>query len=475
MRTDSRNYCAEFLQEVRKWVLDKYIKTEYVGAGSQSNADETAHEAIRVTHLEMATVEGLPLRVKKLYEFIWKNTIASCMSAAKIEQTPVYMSCPQIYEKTPIQYVHLIDRVAFMGWTALYPQPTMDENLFYMSSCPKEQKLIMATAKVAVHGRHSHYTEASLIKKLEDIGIGRPSTYASLVEVLLDRGYVKKMDIEGDVLSCSEYVLKDGDIKEEKIEKKVGQEKGKLVIQPTGILVAEFLTENFGPLFDYGYTEAMEKDLDEMARGNCHKDICLGCHHQIESLIGPVEKKRFVLADTDEYSVVFGRFGAVIQHITNKKDFRTIRAKLDMDRLRKGEYSLAELEEKREEVLGEHEGHSVILLNGPFGKYIKYKDENVGLKSILENEVEEGIESIDLYDKFVKWISKPVEKENTKIIRELADGLSIRNGKYGAYIHHETKEMKKPKFYKLKGFKESYRLCQKEVILDWIRENYQIG
>jgi hypothetical protein len=292
------------------------------------------------------------------------------------------------------------------------------------------------------------------------------------------------MDIEGDVYKCTEHVLEKGEIKSQPTTKTIGQEKGKLVIQPTGVLVVEFLTEHFGPLFDYGYTENMEKDLDEIAKGSgvpsdsCQKDICVDCHKQIESLIKPVEKQMFVLKDTDEYMVVFGRYGAVLQ--SRKREFKSIQIKIDMDRLRAGDYTLAELEDRGEDVLGVHDGGEVILMNGPFGKYLKYKEENIGLNVIEafcksgEDGPVDDVKEISLFDKFVKWYTRPKEEANTKIIRELSEGLSIRNGKYGAYIHHQTKEMKKPAFYKLKGFKESYRLCQKDILMEWIKKTYNV-
>jgi DNA topoisomerase-1 len=490
MRTESQAYSAEFLQDVRKHIL-KTRTSEYLGdlQGLENRDEGNPHEAIRVTHLEVSSIEDTNSKAKRLYEFIWKNTVASCMSVARFEITPAYMSCPQMTNiDSEIRYVHLIEIPVFLGWKSLSSPPPFTESMaFYMSSCPKEQLVMSVKSHIAVHGRHSHYTEASLIKKLEDIGIGRPSTYASLVETIIDRGYVKKMDIDGDIYEFMEHVLEEGEIKSQKTTKTIGQEKGKLCIQPTGVMVAEFLTEHFGSLFDYGYTEKMEKDLDEIAKGTagtegCQKDICVDCHKQIESLIKPVEKQMFVLKDTDEYVVVFGRYGAVLQ--SRKREFKTIQIKIDMDRLRAGDYTLAELEDRGNDVLGVYDGGEVILMNGPFGKYFKYKEENIGLSVIdafYKSGEDEPVDNpkgqltcITLFDKFVKWYTRPKEENNTKIIRELSEGLSIRNGKYGAYIHHQTKEMKKPKFYKLKGFKESYRLCQKDVLMDWIKKTHNV-
>jgi DNA topoisomerase-1 len=395
-----------------------------------------------------------------------------------MEQTPVYMSAP--IEKA--QYIHRIEVPLFWGWKVVSTGDTNTVSLaetgaallLYMTQSPKEQEAQKICAKVAVHGRRTHYTEASLIKRLEDIGIGRPSTYASLVDTIIERGYVKKMDIDGDIIACSEYVLEKGrDIVETQLEKRVGQEKGKLVIQPVGILVAEFLTEHFGGLFDYDYTKGMELELDKIAAAEgATKDLCGECDSEIERMILPIEKQRFVIKDNVDNYVVMGRYGPVIQK-KGSRELTGVRKDIDMERLKAGDYSLGELLEKKEvDEIGVWEGEPVVLKSGPFGQYVCYKEEKISL-NILG--LEKGSTQEEIYSAFMtKKTEVGVEGEDKKVIRELSPEMSIRNGKYGAYIHYFKQGMKKPKFFALKGFKESYRLCQKEVLMEWITKTHGV-
>jgi DNA topoisomerase-1 len=354
----------------------------------------------------------------------------------------------------------------------------------------KSQKEVICqrvSAEVAIHGKKTHFTEASLIKKLEDIGIGRPSTFASLVDTIIERGYVKKGDIEGTNLSIMEYVLEGDSIIEKAVEKKVGGEKGKLVIQPVGITVAEFLTEHFGSLFAYDYTREMELDLDKIATNTeGSKDICKNCNDEIERLIQPVEKRRFVIKDSSDV-VVFGRYGLMIQS-GGSKNCRSVKEGIDMGRLSRGEYTLDELVEKKESRgIGEYLGSAVSVAKGPFGWYVAYKEMKMGCKTLLtgvsdedtqnkKTVVEEEPNDEEVYNAFVKYMeTKDTPKDGVAgMIRELTPELSIRNGKYGGYIFYKTPSMKKPKFFSLKGFKESYRFCQKDVLMEWIRTTHQI-
>ena len=493
MRTDAQTYCLEFLREVEQWIKGVYNE-KYVGnLGLLENRDAgNPHEAIRVTHIEMKTVDGVSARVARLYQLIWNNTVASCMSASKFEQTPLYMTSPLSLCDKPAEYVHIVEVPVFLGWKTI-EGATMDAAdtgsalCLYVESCPKEQSCKSVSARVAIHGRRNHYTEATLIKKMEEIGIGRPSTYAFLVDTIIERGYVKKTDIEGETISVGEYVLynevnKEGVIKENSIEKKVGQEKGKLVIQPVGVMVAEYLTEHFGPLFAYDYTKQMETDLDSISQGMSKKDLCEDCNAEIEGLIKPVEKQQFVLKDTDEYIVIIGRYGPVIQK-KGSREYVSMNKNVDMERMKRGDYSLAELRENKEtRELGEYEGYSASIRLGPYGHYICYRDDKIGLKSLgIEGS---GSTDEEVFTAFAKYMKRGdeeggegrelPEKKDSKIIRELTEDMSIRNGKYGAYIHYQRPEMKKPKFYTLKGFKESYRLCQKEVLLEWVKTTYNV-
>jgi DNA topoisomerase-1 len=490
MRTESQQFCAEYLGEVRGFIENGFGQS-YVGdLDKLENRDSgNPHEAIRATHLEVRKVEGSNVRVGKLYELIWRNSVASCMAAYRGEQTSIYMSSPL----AGTYYVHKVDVPVFMGWRGLDSSVDVVKEqaagaalVLYMKS-QKEVICQRVSAEVAIHGKKTHFTEASLIKKLEDIGIGRPSTFASLVDTIIERGYVKKGDIEGTNLSIMEYVLEGDSIIEKAVEKKVGGEKGKLVIQPVGITVAEFLTEHFGSLFAYDYTREMELDLDKIATNTeGSKDICKNCNDEIERLIQPVEKRRFVIKDSSDV-VVFGRYGLMIQS-GGSKNCRSVKEGIDMGRLSRGEYTLDELVEKKESRgIGEYLGSAVSVAKGPFGWYVAYKEMKMGCKTLLtgvsdedvqnkKTVVEEEPNDEEVYNAFVKYMeTKDTPKDGVAgMIRELTPELSIRNGKYGGYIFYKTPSMKKPKFFSLKGFKESYRFCQKDVLMEWIRTTHQI-
>lgn len=495
MRTESQKFCAEYLEEVRGFITQGFGST-YVGdlEGLENRDSGNPHEAIRVTHLEVRKIEGLAARVGKLYELIWRNSVASCMSAYKGEQTSVYISSPL----AGAVYVHRVNVPVFMGWKRLDSNVDVVKEqaagaalVLYIKS-QKEVICQRVSAEVAIHGKKTHYTEASLIKRLENVGIGRPSTFASLVETLIDRGYVKKGDIEATNINVTEYVLEGSLIEEKVVEKKIGGEKGKLIIQPVGIVVAEFLTEHFGSLFSYDYTKTMESDLDKIALSEeGSKDICKECNDEIERLIQPVDKRRFVIKDSSDV-VVFGRYGLMIQSKTVNKACRSVREGIDLGRLSRGEYTLDELLEKKDSrVIGEYLDSPISIARGPFGWYVAYKDTKMGCKTLLSgggkaDDSERGTkgkviekeepDDEEVYNAFVKYMdTKDDSKEGvTGMIRELTPDLSIRNGKFGGYIFYKTPSMKKPKFFTLKGFKESYRFCQKDVLIEWIRTTYHI-
>lgn len=466
MRTESQKYSIDFLKTAEKFIESRF--QEKIGENLNNTDSENPHEAIRVTNINVEKIEAK--RGQALYKFIWKNTVASCMMPSKHYNICISMDAPMDYH-----YNHTIEIPIYLGWKKTEKPKSCDNSLLYIESSPKENiRFNSIQAEISISGRHSHYTEATLIKKLEDLGIGRPSTFATIVETILERKYVEKKDISGVVIKASEYVLENSEIIERKIDKTIGNEKGKLVINPIGISVSDFLNDHFSSLFEYGYTRKMEEILDNIAvtteREPWNK-ICEDCEKEIDDCIKNTDTKKevFKLVDTDEYSVVYEKYGLVIKKDNGKYESIKKDLIIDMKKLKSGNYSLEELiENKVEKYIGIYKESPVILKTGAYGKYLEYKDEKIGFKtlSLDDNDSEEKIMSA--------FINSRTITDNHLIIRELTPTISIRNGKYGAYIYYKKPDMKKPQFFNLKKFKESYIFCDKEKILSWIKENHNI-
>lgn len=482
MRTESQKYSNVFLKKAQEYIIKKFEKPEYIGKLEDIlNTDsKNPHEAIRVTNIEISTIESEHSRTSTLYKLIWRNTVESCMASAKYNNTPIMITAPM-----ELTYKHIVEVPIFLGFTKLIEESrtnTIDDQmvgsalLLYIQSSPnKNIKYNNITSTISIHGKHSHYTEASLIKKLEDLGIGRPSTFAMIVDTILERGYVKKTDIDGIIIRANEYILENNNIKIEDKERTFGNEKGKLVIQPIGSIVAEFLYTHFGSLFSYDYTTKMESILDEISLGNREPwyNICEQCDVEIKQLIKPIDKlgkQSFDITDT-EYKLVFEKYGPVLKHFVNDEyEYKKIRSdvKIDLDKLQRGEYHINELiENKKEQLIGELDGIPVLLKSGPYGEYIQHGDKKESIKSLGEFK-----NADDIFMAFKNKITSQID--DTKIIRCLTNELSIRNGKYGAYIYYKTEKMTKPKFLNIQKFKESYRHCNEEVIIKWIKETYNI-
>ena len=479
MRTDSQKYSDVFLKKAKQYILQTFEKPEYVGIFENIvNSDgKNPHEAIRVTNIELSSISAENARTVNLYKLIWKNTIESCMSAATYMNTPVFITAPMNFT-----YKYIVIVPIFLGFTkviddsktnSINEQMVGSALLLYMqSSQNKNIKYNSIVCKISVHGKHTHFCEASLIKKLEDLGIGRPSTFATIVDTILERGYVKKQDIEGTIIKANEYILEDKDLKKEEKERTFGNEKGKIVIQPIGSIVIDFLYSHFTALFSYDYTIHMESMLDAISLGNGEPwyTTCKKCDDEINNMITSIEKikkQTFDIIGT-EYKVIFEKYGPVLStYINSKYEYKKIKSDvtIDLAKLQRGEYNINELiEEKKEEIIGEVDGKPVILKSGPYGDYIEHGDKKESIK---------GFDAFETTEELCNAFKNKISLQE-KMIRPINDELSIRNGKFGAYIHYKTDKMKKPKFLNIQNFKESYRHCTIEVLLQWIKEKYNI-
>lgn len=501
MRTESQKYSGVFLKSAEKYITTKFNNdTSYIGKTEEiENTDSSnPHEAIRITNIETTTIDCENTRAISLYKLIWRNTVESCMSTAKYQNTVVQLTAPLDHH-----YRHTIEVPLFLGWKKISDEKKSTEDaqntgaalLLYMKSISSGTAIPYNTITVstAIHGKHSHYTEASLIKKLEDLGIGRPSTFAMIVDTILERGYVKKTDIEGLKIQTTEYQLlsdKEKTIQKNQTEKIFGTEKGKLAIQPVGIMVAVFLSTYFSSLFSYDYSKKMELDLDEISRVQSTEwySVCEKCHQEIKESMKPmtkIAKEVFTIKGTDEYKLVYEKYGPVLRKVLEDGTFeyKTVKkdVQIDLGKLKNTEYHLYDLidENPTDTIVGVYDNKEVRLKSGPYGKYIEYGNEKKSLKSLGLDE--SSVDPTEILSKLVGASgfseNKMMEGSQTidkNMIRKLNDRISIKNGKYGAYIYYKTATMTKPTFYNIQKFKESYTYCSEEVLLKWIKDKYNV-
>jgi DNA topoisomerase-1 len=466
MRTENTKYSKDFLDIARSHITSAYGEP-YVGKIDEleNKNENNPHEAIRVTHLDVCilpkTHEG---KIASLYKLIWLTTLESCMSCSRSTAVECKIVAPD-----ELHYSHSIEIPVFSGWKKLTQSCDADDAnglLFYMKSI-KEPHVRYNTieSRIAFHNIHSHYTESSLIKKLEDLGVGRPSTFASIVDTIQERGYVKKRELEGTKFSCTEYKLENGKIEKRLVEKTAGNEKDKLVIEPIGITIIEFLTEHFGPLFSYGYTSSMEARLDVVSQSDWHT-ICSDCDDAIKTMIVPIKKASYKIDES--HDIIFTKNGPVIRDNVSS-EFTSINKdiKLDIERLKAGEYKLSELAQQSSRVIGEWDGSELSILNGRYGIYAVWGENKKSLSFIKKPFSELTLEDVTAH------LSK-VDATESNILRVLNEDFSVRTGKYGPYVYYKRTNMAKPEFYNIKKFKESFTYCKPEILIQWVRDTYKI-
>jgi DNA topoisomerase-1 len=483
MRTDSKIYSDEFIETTKKYIETTY-DAKYIGTGieikpqkkSKKNTKFTqeAHEAIRPTNITLKDVpDQIGAREKRMYKLIWENTLESCMEKASFYSVTANITAP-----LENKYSYSSENIDFPGWKIVKNKYDVDNKEYHYLQIIKQNFEIQCKkiqSRLTLTNTKMHYTEAKLVQLLEENGIGRPSTFSMLVDKIQERGYVKKEDIIGVKMKCTDYEVENGEIYQIETMRDFGNEKGKLVIQQMGTIVSQFLVKNFQELFNYQYTKDMEDDLDKVAKGEkIWHTICADCLEQIDNSIKQLkengEKKHEIKID-DLHVYTIGKFGPVIK-CTNDSDgsisFKPVRKDINMEKLEAGEYSVEELvaENKKSEdkILGQHQGEDVILKNGKYGLYITWGKNSKSLKCFGNR----PIENIAFED-----IVKILEREGG-ILREVSPNISIRTGKYGLYIFYKTTKMKKPQFYQLTDFTNDVGLCNVNTIKEWIEEKYKI-
>ena len=452
MRTDSTNLSALAIGTAKKFINEnfgeEYSKTRQFR--THSKGAQEAHEAIRPTFIENTGIEGTA-QEKKLYNLIWKRTVASQMADAKVLNTTMRISSDKRSEKFNVQAT----QVLFDGFLKLYMEGTDDqetvEDEIVLPDLEVGTSLISKgmTAECKFTAAPPRYSEATLVKKLEELGIGRPSTYAPTIATLTTgRGYIVKGDKEGSKVSVRDLELKNGTVTEKSRTETIGAERSKLLPQEIGMIVSDFLEKNFTDIMDYDFTANVEKDFDKIADGNLVWNDVIGefyspFHDKVDEVLkdgnySRVSRELGTDSEGNKLVAKFGRFGPFIQ----KGEGQNVQyASLSKGQLIESitlEEALKLFELPR--VIGEYNGIEVIAMKGRYGSYLKYGDKNISLprgKDPIRVTLEECCKIID---------DTNSNTAANAVMAEYKDSdIQVMNGRYGAYIKHAGANYRIPK------------------------------
>ena len=460
MRTDSVNLSGQAIAaakaEIVKLFGEKY--SEVRNYKTKTKGAQEAHEAIRPSYMDKTVIDAAPAE-KRLYDLIWKRTIASQMAAAQTERTVVDIEISNAEER----FVATGETVLFDGFLKLYSESTEDEAQEGEEALlpPLKQGDRPEAKSVTALQRFTQspprYSEASLVKRLEELGIGRPSTYAPTISTIITRGYVVKENREGGKRGYVQLKLEKGEIVRKELSEHVGKEKNKLSPTDIGMLVTDYLDQQFTDVMDYNFTAMVEKEFDEIAEGDkSWVDMIRKFYEKFHSTVDralesqPVRSSQPHLLGTDPKSgkpvyVKIGRFGPLAQ-IGDADDAEKPR----FASLRKGQLIASiTLEEALDlftlpRTVGEFEEKEVVIGIGRFGPYVRHDGKFVSLGKT------DDPYTIEL-DRAVSLIRDKREKDAKakEPIRTYPedDGLQVLNGRYGPYIAWQGKNYRIPKGY----------------------------
>ena len=485
MRTDSVNLSSLCINASKKVIVEKlgekYSKVR--NFTTKAKGAQEAHEAIRPTYMDNREIKGTN-NEKRLYDLIWKRAIASQMADAEIEKTTVRIKINNDSSANAYEFVANGEVVLFDGFLRVYSESFDDdsENLD-INAKPLDDTLKTGqilnfndiTATQHFTQGPLRYTEASLVKKMEDLGIGRPSTYAPTISTIQQREYVEKGDKKGHSRSLTVVNMNaDGTIKKSEKKEIVGNEKGKLLPTDIGTVVNDFLVEYFPEVVDYNFTANVEREFDEIAEGkenwqemmkkfyhDLKPDIDKVMNIQLEHKVG--ERTLGIDPKTGkEVSVKIGRFGPIVQ-IGSAGD----KDKPRFAQLNKGQsIQSITLEEALElfklpRELGELDGDTVTAGTGRFGPFVIYRKKYVSIPG--------GKDPLTIsLDEAVELIRNKQQQEASNHIKKFEenDNLEIKNGRYGPYIAYNGKNYKLPKSVKEPAkltFQQCLEIVEKET------------
>ena len=458
MRTDSVNLSnlalATISKEIKENIGERYLKIRHYR--TTSKGAQEAHEAIRPTYISNHTITGTP-QEKKLYDLIWKRTIASQMADAELEKTTANISVSGRKE----MFVAEGEVVKFDGFLKVYFESS-DDNA---QVAPHDMKTLpplangdsLQASSVSAIQRFTQqpnrYTEASLVRRLEELGIGRPSTYAPIISTIQERNYVEKGEDKGQKRDYEVITLKNGKLTASKKSEVFGGEKGKLIPTDVGMVVNEFLVKYFPSIMDYNFTAKVENEFDEVAKGNVEwnkeiADFYDGFHPSI-SKVSTLRLEHKVgerqLGNDPKTGlpvmVKIGRYGPLVQMGTaddkEKPRFASLQKGQSIESITLEE-ALKLFDLPRD--LGEFEGAQVTIGVGHYGPYVKHNGKYVS----IPKEVSPTAISLD---EAVELIKAHRENEAKKVLKTFEEEpeLMVLNGRYGPYIVYKKQNVKIPK------------------------------
>jgi len=452
MRTDSTNLSSLALGTARKFIIEnfgeEYSKTRQFK--THSKGAQEAHEAIRPTFIENTEIEGTA-QEQKLYNLIWKRTVASQMADAKVLNTTLKIAS----DKRPEKFNAQATQVLFDGFLKIYMEGTdnqeseEDEVMLpdLQTGTRMTDKGILAECKFTAAPQR--YSEATLVKKLEELGIGRPSTYAPTIATLTTgRGYIVKGDKDGKKVVVNDLELKDGTVKDVTRTESIGAERGKLLPQEIGMIVTDYLEKYFTDIVDYDFTANVEKDFDQIAGGNLvWNEVIAGFyspfHKKVEEVLNDgnyshVSKDLGTDGDGNRFVAKFGKFGPYIQKGEGENvQYASLgKGQLIEDLTLEDALKLFQLPR----TVGKYKDVNVVALKGMFGPFIKYGDKNFSIprgKDPLTITLEECSGIIE--EGLNKSAANPVMAEYKD------SDIQVINGRYGPYIKHAGSNYKIPK------------------------------
>jgi DNA topoisomerase-1 len=453
MRTDSTNLSQLAINTAKNAIIsefgDRYSRPRQYK--TKSKGAQEAHEAIRPTYMENREVPGNN-QEKRLYDLIWKRTLASQMSSAEVERTTITIGM----SNSKADFSAHAEVIKFDGFLKVYMESVDSNGESGEESIipPVKPGMVLNYIKIVAREKFTtplpRYTEASLVKKMEELGIGRPSTYAPVISTIQNRGYVIRGDRPGEQRKIREISLLSGKIKAQDKSEVVGREKAKLFPQDIGMIVNDFLVDNFSEVLDYNFTAGVELQFDEIAEGRLNWVKMIDVfykpfHIKVEETLEQADRKRGErnLGNHPETGeplfVKMGRFGPVAQ-IGEASDEKKPR----FASLLKGQLiETITMEEALElfklpRKIGEYEEEEMVVGIGKFGPYVRHMNKFYSLK----RDVDDPFTIAE--SRAIEIIEEKREADRNKTINTFGDIL-VLNGRYGPYISYQKSNYKIPK------------------------------